>query len=256
MIYLPWGERSAASPRGARGARGRASGSEPRPDQMTDSHLVSLRLSAGCETRRCQTTAARPSVCGVMRSACTVGMSTQASAGDLRRAAVLADDAVDLGADRLGELEREHEVHRDVLLAVAAAHGEDEDGVARREARDLEPLGEARVPALVVDARRELGDVVRGRVGLEAADLAEVVDGVARVTRRAAHAEDEEAPARVARRAQPDGDGLDRGGVELTHGALGLVEVRLDEVDLIGFAHSTYPAACASRKNICTVSRL
>lgn len=35
---------------------------------LTDSHFVAVTLSAGWLTRRCHTTAARPSVWGVMRS--------------------------------------------------------------------------------------------------------------------------------------------------------------------------------------------
>ena len=46
----------------------------------TLSHFVVDRCSFGWLTKRCQTTAQNPSVCGVMRSAATVGMTTQASA--------------------------------------------------------------------------------------------------------------------------------------------------------------------------------
>src|SRR5439155_19453629 len=50
------------------------------PRYLVDSHLVAARLSAGWLTSRCQTTAHRPSVCGVIRSGETVGITTQASA--------------------------------------------------------------------------------------------------------------------------------------------------------------------------------
>ena len=69
-----------------------------------------------------------------------------------------------------------------------------------------EPFSQARerrVPALVVDARGQLGDVVGRRVGLEAADLAEVVDRVAGVPGRAADAEDEQPSARSRIAASP-----------------------------------------------------
>ena len=66
---------------------------------------------------------------------------------------------------------------------------------ARPRRETSQPRGEAGVPALVVDAGGQLGDVVGGRVGLEAADLAEVVDRVAGVAGRAADAEDEQPPA-------------------------------------------------------------
>ena len=47
---------------------------------FTDSHFVFSRCSRGWLTSRCHTTAAKPSVCGVVRSADTVGMTTHASA--------------------------------------------------------------------------------------------------------------------------------------------------------------------------------
>src|SRR4029077_14929484 len=46
----------------------------------TDSHLVAATLRAGWLTSRCQTTAARPSVCGVIRSGKRGGTTTQAVA--------------------------------------------------------------------------------------------------------------------------------------------------------------------------------
>ena len=60
-----------------------------------DSHLAPFAASAGCDTRRCQITAASPSVCGVTRSANSGGMTTHASALGRREPAVPADDAVD-----------------------------------------------------------------------------------------------------------------------------------------------------------------
>src|SRR3984893_18788026 len=56
---------------------------EPRhrlPSWPTDSHLVGFSLSFGWETRRCQITAHRPSVCGVMCSGYSGGTNTEASA--------------------------------------------------------------------------------------------------------------------------------------------------------------------------------
>ena len=47
---------------------------------LVDSHFVAAICSFGWLTRRCHTTAAKPSVCGVMRSLCTTGTSTHASA--------------------------------------------------------------------------------------------------------------------------------------------------------------------------------
>ena len=82
------------------------------------------------------------------------------------------------------ELERAHDVGRDVLARRRRRR-------PRRRARrpsapsrePSQPRRERGVPALVVGPGGQLGDVVGRRVGLEVADLAEVVDGVAGVSR-------------------------------------------------------------------------
>ena len=61
--------------------------------------------------------------------------------------AVAADDAVDRGTDLAGELQRPHEVRRDVALGVAAADREHEHGVVGTETRHLEPARERRSPS-------------------------------------------------------------------------------------------------------------
>jgi hypothetical protein len=96
------------------------------------------------------------------------------------------------------------EVERHLWFARAPADAEHEHGVAVGQAARAQVLVERRLPALVVRARGQLGDVVGRRVGLEVADLAEVVDGVRGVPRAAADPEDEESPAAVADRGQPD----------------------------------------------------
>ena len=67
-----------------------------------------------------------------------------------------------------------------------------------------------RRPALVVGARGQLRDVVGRRVGLDAGDLAEVVDRVRGMRRAAADAEDEEPAARAAQIRQQGRHALDR----------------------------------------------
>ena len=161
-------------------------------DYFTDSHFVFVSLEPGWLTSRCQTTAAKPSVCGVIRSAETVGMTTHASADLLGVAAVAPDDAEDLRADLARELEERTRFTQTFFSRLPPPTEKTSSASPLREARDLEPLAEAGVPALVVHARGQLAHVVGRRVGLEAADLPEVVDRVAGVTGRAADAEDEE----------------------------------------------------------------
>src|SRR5262249_2246147 len=96
-------------------------------------------------------------------------------------AAVAADDAEYLHVARLRLLDGGDDVGAHVLLQVAAADREHQDGILRAGAAHLEPFGEHGVPAFVVGARGKLGHVVGRRVGLDAAQLAEVVGGVAAV---------------------------------------------------------------------------
>src|SRR5262249_19677170 len=127
----------------------------------------------------------------------------------------------------------------------------DQQRVAAAQARGVQPVGEAALPALVVDAGGQLRDVVRGGVSLQAAQLAEVVDGVAGVPGRAADAEDEQPAAPLAQRGQFDRQPLQGRAVHALEKAARLVEVKGREG-----AHREYPALSLSPLNIRTVSRL
>lgn len=128
------------------------------------------------------------------------GGNDEAGIGYLRGvAAVASNDAENTGAGRAGDAERSDEIEADAAFSIAAADGENKHGVAGADVAAGEPVGVAGVPAVVVDASRELGDVVGRRVGLDAGDLAEVVDGVAGVACAPADAEEEDASTAVAR---------------------------------------------------------
>ena len=94
------------------------------------------------------------------------------------------------------------EVCTDVFFEVATADREDEDGVALAKTAAGEPARVASVPAIVVDARGQLANVVGGRVALDAGYFAEVVDGMAGVACAAAYSEEEDAAVVLARLAK------------------------------------------------------
>ena len=71
---------------------------------------------------------------------------------------------------------------------------------------------------------RQFGDIVRRRISLEAADFAEIVDGVAGVGRAAADAEDEKPPAALAHTGEFIGAFFDPGFVQLFDDLPDLVE--------------------------------
>ena len=120
------------------------------------------------------------------------------------------DHAVHRRAPLSCELQRVDDVHGHPVLARAAADREDEQGVLAAEPRRLQPGPERALPAVVVRPRGELGDVVRRRVALDLAQLAEVVDRMRGVTRAAACPEHEQPATAVAERRQSPCHGIDR----------------------------------------------
>ena len=107
-----------------------------------------------------------------------------------------------------------HEVHADPAFEAAATDREDEQAVAARESRRAQPLLVRGVPAVVVDARGELGDVVGDAVGLDPGELPEVAGRVRRVAGAAARAAEEEPTAAFTRARGAARRPLDLGVVE------------------------------------------
>ena len=138
------------------------------------------------------------------------------------------DDAEDAQAPRARFVERAHQVHAHAQLGVTAADGQDEDGVVPVGPADAEPLDEHRLPALVVDARGELGDVVDRGVGLDVTELPEVVDGVAAVRRAAAGPEKKQPASATPQLHEAVRDAIDRLVVESARDLTDLVEVGAD----------------------------
>ncbi len=147
-----------------------------------------------------------------------------ASLGDL-----IQMHAVEGGSGVCRDIDRAHEIHGHVFLDVPTADGEHEQRIPSVDARALQPLREGALPSVVVDARGELGDVVGRRVRLEMADLAEVVDRVARVTRGAADTEDEETAAGIACGGEGEGKTIDGIRIDAADCLDALVEIRATE---------------------------
>src|SRR5947207_886493 len=92
-------------------------------------------------------------------------------------------------------LERPDDIRAHVTLHAPASHRKDEHHVLGRQAACLQPVSEDGFPTIVVDTRRKLGDVVRGRIRLDPGNLAEIINRVRRMPGAASYAEDEQAPA-------------------------------------------------------------
>lgn len=113
-----------------------------------------------------------------------------------------------------GVEQRTDEIGADVLFDITSAHGENKERVGRAEAAGAEPVAVGRVPAFIVHARGEFGDVVRDAIGFDAGDFAEIASCVRRVARAAANAEKKEAAAALANVAQEIRGALDGLGVD------------------------------------------
>ena len=106
--------------------------------------------------------------------------------------AIATYNAENLHAAGLGFLESRHNVRADVLFKITAADGQHQHGVIAATLADLEPAGKHRVPAFIVGTGGKFGYVVRRRIGLDAAQLPEVVNRVAAITGAATHAKQEQ----------------------------------------------------------------
>src|SRR5262249_6828000 len=93
-------------------------------------------------------------------------------------AAVASDDPGDTGADSFGVLNGGDQVRTDLFFQIAAAHGEDQQGIGIAKAADAQPVLEDAGPAFVVGAGGQFCDVVGRRVGFESTDLPEIVHGM------------------------------------------------------------------------------
>src|SRR5262249_38490220 len=144
-----------------------------------------------------------------------------------RMAAVTTDDAEDLCAAGAGVVNCRDQVTADVLLGAAATYREHEYCIARGEAAHLEPFDVGALPALIVDPRGELGDVVGRGVTLDAEELAKVIHGVRAVAGAAAHAKEEYASAIRLELHQHLDDFLYRGQIQPLQDRDGLVQMLL-----------------------------
>jgi len=118
-------------------------------------------------------------------------------------AAVASDHAADGRADALRLLHGAHEIGADVLLKIAAAYRKDHHHIAGVQAAAAQPVSKRRLPAIVVNARRQLRDIIGRRVGFNAADFAKVVDRMRSVPGTAADSQNKQSPASVTQCRQP-----------------------------------------------------
>ena len=139
---------------------------------------------------------------------------------------VATDHADDFSAHLTGVLQGAHQIRGDVADQVAAADGEHQEAVGRAQPRSAEPFDKDGLPSLIVRPGGQFRNVVGRRIGLEPGDLAEVIDGMRRIGRAAAHAEDEE-PAAGLPCGQEDADRpLASRGIEAPGDFNGFLKVR------------------------------
>src|SRR5579864_2171934 len=173
------------------------------------------------------------------------GWNQNAEAGVLARESAIAPyDAEDVSAGGGRGLQSAHDVHRDILFSIAPADGKHQHGVARADARSLQPGGEAGLPAVVIGARGKFGNVVGRSVSLKAAQLAKVVYRVAGMPCRATDAQNEQPPAECADMSQAGCHTLDLRDVDLLEDGDGFGDKRRRETSvsyLLGCGKGTFP---------------
>ena len=111
----------------------------------------------------------------------------------------------------------------------SAADRENEKRVVGLELADLQPLGEDRFPAFVVGSCRQLGDVVRRRIGLDAGELAEIIHRMRAVSRAAADAQKEQPPSPLTQRRERVRHPVDHAHIKRIDDAFGFVEMGTGE---------------------------
>src|SRR5579863_2905424 len=116
----------------------------------------------------------------------------------------LADNTENFRATRVSKINGSHEIHRNIALNVSATNREDKNRIALAQPTYFKPSGENGIPALIVGARGQFRHVISGRIGFDAAELAEIVDRVAAISSAAADAQHEQPAATLAQ-------GTDRG---------------------------------------------
>lgn len=123
--------------------------------------------------------------------------------GQLRRgAAIASDDSGDRRALFARVQQGADQIRADVFFDVTAADGKDEDHVVAAEPARAEPIPVGGVPALVIDARGEFGNVVSDGVGFDACDLAEIARGMRGMSGASPDSQKKEAAAALTHRVQ------------------------------------------------------
>ena len=155
-----------------------------------------------------------------------------------REPAIASDDADDGCAALTGICQRVHQIRADVPLPISASDREHKDRIIAGETAPFQPIDEDRVPTVVVRSRRQFGNIVRGRVRLEARDLAKVVDGMGAVRGASADTKKKETSAAGTRCCEQAGGPLNRLSIEPADDFCGLLQIALgvrhrDAFDLV-----------------------
>src|SRR5262249_3833711 len=126
-------------------------------------------------------------------------------------AAVAPHDTEDLCAPSFGKIDGLDDIGANVPLSVATTDREHKNRVLLVESAGVEPCGEHRVPALVVGACGEFGDIVGRTIGLDAAELTEVVDRVTAVAGAAPYSDQKQPSTPFPQAVELAPERLDRG---------------------------------------------
>ena len=165
-----------------------------------------------------------------------------------REAAVASDDAEHGGANRLCGAHRVDQIGGNVFLLAAASHRENQHSVSSAKSAAFEALGDRGLPALIVDAGGEFGDIVCGADGLHPAKFAEVAHGMRGVASSSPGSYEKHTPAAFANLGEQGGHFFDGCHIKRFGNEGGFFEKVLSEAyEACGFLRLEMKVAISSR---------
>lgn len=107
-------------------------------------------------------------------------------------AAVFPYNSDALRAQAVSQKNGVDQIAADVFLSVPATDGKYQQAIFLVEAADFKPFDKSRFPAFVIYSRRQLGNIVVGRICFDVAQLPEIASRVRGMAGAATGADDEE----------------------------------------------------------------
>src|SRR4030067_3143482 len=111
-----------------------------------------------------------------------------------RETSVSSDNAEDFRLHLLGIFHGAYEVRTNILFEVPTAHGKNKNAIVSIQPALSQPVNKDSLPAIIVYPGGEFGNIVHRSIGLDSADLPEIIDGMGGIGRPAADSQEKNPP--------------------------------------------------------------